>query len=456
MFKTIVAIDLNNGIGYNGNIPWYEPEDLKHFKKTTMGHIIIMGRLTYDSIIKNRIDNFLPGRINCIISKKLDDNLISENIKIFRSCEDCVVWCNNKILQEEKKNNNIIGYVIGGGTIYKWFLENKLISEEIITKIPTLFPCDTYYRGNKNDNYKIIKEYKSSYINNIQIISKKIINKKENEILEMMENILINGNIKNNRTGIDTLSLFGQRLEFSINKYFPLLTTRKMFFRGIVEELLFFLRGETNTKILEQKGINIWKGNTSREFLDNKGLYHLPEGSTGHSYGWSFRHFGADMKIGGGFDQLKWLINEIKNNPDSRRLIISLWEPNFMKQAALPPCLYNYQFYINNNYLSCMMTQRSSDFALAGGWNIGTGALLTYIIAYYTNLKPDKLIWNIGDVHIYKNMIEGIKEQITRTPNIFPKLKLQNMPINFEELEYKNFKLLNYRPHLRITLPMNI
>jgi thymidylate synthase len=265
-----------------------------------------------------------------------------------------------------------------------------------------------------------------------------------------------------NRTGCPTYSLFGRQFRFALdNNKFPLMTTRKMFLRGIFEELMLYLRGQTDSKILEKKGIHVWRGNTTRQFLDKNGLT-LPEGDMGHSYGFSFRHFGAEYKTchdnydGQGFDQLYYVINEINKNPTSRRLIISLWEPNHMHKAALPPCLYNYQFYVSNGQLSCMMTQRSSDFALAGGWNIATGALLTYFIAHYTNTKPFELIWNIGDLHIYHNNLSAVAQQITRNPNIYPKLYLTNMPEKIDNITYDNLQLINYCPQGHISMNMNV
>jgi thymidylate synthase len=236
-----------------------------------------------------------------------------------------------------------------------------------------------------------------------------------------------------------------------------------MSFKSIVKELLFFLSGQTDTKILEAQGVNIWKHNTSRQFLDAKGLQHYKEGDMGHSYGFSFRHFGAtytdaagDYK-GQGFDQINYIINEIKSNPTSRRLLISLWEPNNMHKAPLPPCLYGYQFFINpaEKTISCIMTQRSSDVAVAAGWNLATGALLTYMIGHITGYEPDRLIWNVGDMHVYANHVEAIKKQIERQPRPFPLLYIKNKRKTIEEFTPGDFVLLAYNPHEKIEFQLN-
>jgi thymidylate synthase len=233
-----------------------------------------------------------------------------------------------------------------------------------------------------------------------------------------------------------------------------------MFLRGIFEELMLYIRGQTNSKILEDKGITVWKGNTSRNFLDSCGLT-LPEGDMGASYGFLFRHFGAEYKTclddytNKGFDQLYYAIDKLKNNPSDRRIIISLWDPNNLNKCPLPPCLYNYQFYVADNKLYCMMTQRSSDYAVAGGWNIATGSLLTYLIASVCGLEPYKLLWNIGDTHIYNNLVDQIKEQVNRRPYLFPKIII-NKKQKIEDYEYSDIKLLCYNYHEPIQMNMNV
>jgi thymidylate synthase len=287
----------------------------------------------------------------------------------------------------------------------------------------------------------------------------------EEKLFLRIGNKILSGNNKDDRTGTGTVSSFGIHQTFDLtNNTFPLLTTRKMYFKGIVEELLLFISGKTDSKILENKGVNIWKPNTSREFLDKHNLHHLPVGDMGPTYGFLFRHFGekyidCHTNYTGGFDQIKNIINLIKTDPNSRRLIISLWDPSNLSNSPLPPCLYNYQFYVEDEYLSCMMTQRSSDYAVAGGWNIATGALLTIILAYITNKKPKKLIWNIGDAHIYNNLKNTFKTQIGRIPYAFPKLyikKEKTDSLDINDFTFSDFKLVNYTYHNKLNYEMSV
>jgi dihydrofolate reductase/thymidylate synthase len=450
MFTTVVARDCKNGISKSGKIPWYIKEDLKWFASLTLNHTIIMGRKTYESIGKP-----LPNRENIIISH-VGSSISSQgekNTKVM-TFEECLTYCNTLYTKDKKTI-----FVIGGGEIYNLFLKHNLISTQYITQLIDDYECDNYY----ND---IITHYVETFICVVgcaTVVKRITVNVEECMHLDVMRNLLTNGIDSNDRTSTGTLSNFGVQLTYSLsNGRFPLMTTRKMFLRGIFEELMLFIRGQTNNQILVNKGINVWTANTTREQLDKHNLSNLPVGDMGHSYGFSFRHFGGKYVdchtdyTGVGFDQINWLINEIKTNPNSRRLRISLWEPNAMNMAALPPCLEQYQFYVRNNELSCMMTQRSSDFAIASGWNVATGALLTYLIANVCNLQPKTLIWNIGDVHLYKNCIEGINEQITRKPNIYPMLNIINAPSKIEDFTFDNIQLINYQPMQSISFKMSV
>jgi len=283
-----------------------------------------------------------------------------------------------------------------------------------------------------------------------------IINKDELNYLNLMSDILKYGEEKKDRTSIGTLSLFGEKLKFSLtNNTLPLLTTKKMFFKGVVEELLFFIRGETDTKKLEKKGVNIWKGNTSREFLDKCGLYSFPEGEMGKMYGKQWRDFN-DQKI----DQLQNVINLIKNDPNSRRIMMTALNPAQINEGVLAPCHTFVQFFVNNkNELSCQMYQRSADVFLGVGFNIASYALLTHIIAQVTNKKAKELIIVFGDTHIYKNHIDQANEQIKRIPYEFPKIKINKSlsSINdMENLSFDDFQLIGYNYHPTIKAPMAV
>jgi len=470
MFTIIAAVDSKNGIGKDGGIPWKCPEDLKHFRQTTTGNIVIMGRVTYESIGKP-----LLNRINCIISRTMEQPDDDDTVKVFNDPWDCVRWCqkNHKttivIDGKDVKTTREI-FVCGGEAIYKWFYNNGLVAHAVLTNIVGDYDCDkklpitlvptsitheSYIRGpiyGVEPNADCTKD--CDHCTRVcPIYRYRIVNVEEWRILSLMKEILTIGNARGDRTGTGTLSLFGKHLEFDLtDNKFPLMTSRRTFLRGLFEEIMFYLRGQTDSKILEAKGVNVWKGNTTREFLDSRGLQHYEVGDMGHTYGFSYRHKGADYKgcnvdyTGQGFDQLTNLIDGIKSNPEGRRHIIDLWEPEHMHKAALPPCLYGFQFYVADGMISCQMKQRSSDIMTAGGWNVATGALLTIMIASVCGLEPNKLVWDLGDVHIYNNLIAGAKEQVTRTPPIYPKLFLKDAPDDITKFEYANLELINYNP----------
>jgi thymidylate synthase len=278
--------------------------------------------------------------------------------------------------------------------------------------------------------------------------------------LNGLKEILQNGLWRETRNS-KTLSLFSLKLDFDISESFPLITTKKMFFKGIIEELLWFIKGETNSKKLEEKCVNIWKGNSSREFLDNVGLVNYEEGDCGPIYGYQWRHFNApymgcnenyDYK---GIDQLQDCIDQIKNNPTSRRIFMSGWNPCQIKEMCLPPCHVSYQFYVSNdNKLSCILYQRSGDLFLGIPFNIASVSLLVYIISNMTNKTPGKITLMIGDAHIYENHIEQVKIQLERKPYNFPKLVIKNKYDNINDYKYEDFEIVDYTYHSTIKANM--
>jgi|SRR5579859_2033946 len=301
-----------------------------------------------------------------------------------------------------------------------------------------------------------------------------MVNQEELNYLKLMKDILDNGDEREDRTGVGTRSLFGASLRFSLaNNKVPVLTTKKMFLKGVVNELLFFLRGETDTKKLEAEGVNIWKGNTSREFLDKRGLYDLPEGDMGKLYGYAWRNFGGQItsseydssrkppmnRYVNGVDQVKNALDMIKNDPYSRRIIVSAWNPKQMDECALAPCHCFYQFYVNGGKLSLQWYQRSCDFFLGAPFNILSYAILTKMFAKAAHLEPGEIILSSGDIHCYKSHIEQAREQLTRQPYEFPELYIDkeiNSVEDMENLTFKDFRLENYKFHPAIKAAMCI
>jgi thymidylate synthase len=274
-----------------------------------------------------------------------------------------------------------------------------------------------------------------------------ISNKDEINYLEFLNLVKNTGIKKNTRNGI-TYSHFAHLLKFNISDKFPLLTTKKMFFKGIVEELLWFLRGSVNSKELESKGVNIWKGNSSREFLDANGFFNYDEGYLGPIYGYQWRSFNGKI------DQLKYLLEEIQLE-NSRRILINAWNPCQLHEQALPPCHILYNFFKNNDEISCMMYMRSSDLFLGLPFNIASTALLTHIIAKVSGFKVKDIAISICDCHIYDEHIEPLNIQLERIPYEFPSIHIKkeidinHLSINekikwIEELKFEDFELINY------------
>lgn len=246
-----------------------------------------------------------------------------------------------------------------------------------------------------------------------------------------------------------THSIFGKRLVHDFKDGFPLLTTKKMFLKGIVEELAWFLRGSTDVNELRNKGVHIWDINSADRDYD-----------AGPVYGFQWRHFGAeyvDCKTdytGKGVDQIASVIDQIKNDPSSRRIFLSAWNPLAQKDMCLPPCHVSYQFYVNNGKLSCQMYQRSADIFLGLPFNIASTALLLMLIAHETDLKPDKLIMCLGDVHLYSQHIEAAKSQLSREPHSFPHLSIDRETDELKGVKMKDVCLSKYKYYPRLKAPM--
>jgi len=280
----------------------------------------------------------------------------------------------------------------------------------------------------------------------------------ENQYLNLIRNIIAKGEKRNTRNA-DTVSLFGQRLEFNIiEDGFPLLTTKRVFWRGVVEELLWFLRGETDAKKLAEKGVHIWDANSTREFLDSRGLTY-EEGMCGPIYGYSWRKWGACYPDGNnGIDQLKDVIEQLQNNPTSRRMILSAWNPSQNDEMCLPACHTLYQFYKNENGISVQLTARSQDTILGTPFNIASTALLATILGHLFEVPVERVIICMGDAHVYVSHIQNAVVQLERKPYDFPKVKITRKGPGIEssletklqwieELQFSDFELINYQYH---------
>lgn len=256
------------------------------------------------------------------------------------------------------------------------------------------------------------------------------------QYLDYLKHICEHGVEKSDRTGTGTLSVFAYQMRFDLRRGFPLVTTKKLSLRSIIHELLWFLNGDTNIAYLNENKVTIWD-----EWADK-------EGNLGPVYGKQWRSWQtSDGKV---IDQMSALVEQIKKNPDSRRLIISAWNVGELSQMALPPCHALFQFYVANGRLSCQLYQRSADSFLGVPFNIASYSLLTHMIAQQCDLEVGEFIWTGGDCHIYSNHIEQVKLQLTRTPLALPQLVLSRKPASLYDYQFEDFQIVNYEAHPHI------
>jgi thymidylate synthase len=262
------------------------------------------------------------------------------------------------------------------------------------------------------------------------------------QYLDLMRHILEHGNRKHDRTGTGTLSVFGPQLRFDLQAGFPLLTTKKVHLKSIVHELLWFLRGETNTRYLKENGVSIWD-----EWADENG-------ELGPVYGYQWRSWPAPD--GRHIDQIAKVIDEIKSNPNSRRLLVSAWNVADLDKMALMPCHAFFQFYVAEGKLSCQLYQRSADLFLGVPFNIASYALLTLMVAQVCGLKPGEFVHALGDTHLYLNHLDQAREQLTRATRKLPVMKLNPAVRNIFDFKYEDFTLEAYDPHPAIKAPVAV
>lgn len=482
-------------IGRSGDLLFKLKDDMAFFKNITTNslskdsklskNILLMGRKTWFSIPKkvrpfnNRINLVLTNNKKLLTPIHKLFNINDRSIAYFITMDTfCKIY--------EKYNPNV--FVIGGSQIYNRFLNGTFKVDKIyLTDVKTenglgvKFDKDSEpneFMNHFDSKFKLIS-YSEKYTQHdlsYRILTYKNTNtvSEEYKYLDFMKNILDNGNLREDRTGTGTISVFGNKIKFDISQSIPLITSKRIPFKTIIEELLWMCRGDSDAKILEKKGIKIWSPNTSREFLDKRGLEHYPIGILGPQYGFLWRHFGAkyspsfgdtskiDTTLIGGFDQLKNVEYLLQNDPFSRRIMISAWSPDRLNEQCLPSCHYSIQFYVTEEnaerYLSCMFIMRSSDFDTAACYNCSAYSILTYILAKKYNMKPKELIYISGDGHIYDDHIEQVKEQLSRTPRPFPKIKLDNSIIkkDWAEITVEDFELIGYFPHKYIPIKMAI
>lgn len=443
MINIIFAVDRQNNFCSSDRVslPWGRiQEDMNHFKKITTSHknnAVIMGKKTFESMAHQP----LKDRVNIVVSKSI---LLTppypENVKFTPSLSDAI--------NEAKELHCPNIFIIGGISLIEEALQRNDICNIYITIVN--LRCDYCLKY----NYELPSSFIKSEERHTHDCSYYTYTRKtgEEEYIKLVKDVLTNGESRDDRTGVGAISLFGKHFTMDISNSFPLLTSKRVWWKGVLEELLFFISGSTDTKILEDKGVNIWKGNTSREFLDKRGLYDLKEGEYGKSYGYQWRKFGDKV------DQLQALIDGIKNDPFSRRHYMTAWNPLELDNIPLPACHLSCQFYVSNDNkkLRCQVYMRSCDVFLGLPFNIASYACLTYMICHLTNLQPHTLSFCLGDTHIYKNHIQQCHEMIQRPLRSFPKLRLKRKIENIDDFKAEDFEIIGYNPHPTIKAEMAV
>lgn len=554
-FSVILARDSKSGgIGYQGKLPWSIPEDLAEFKRITTTNsegkmnTLIMGRLTWESIGRP-----LPKRKSIVVSTTLksDDVKGAEVVSSFADALTLAQTYGGYI------------FVIGGAQLYEeaWFhsgLESIYLTEVtpndatydtiFDTPVPAGYQCVSSLEIESPDVTIDLPSVSSKEIasaiptyravfNHYQLRAKT----SEQQYLNLLDSVLTTGEVRPDRTGVGTISKFGAQMEFDLQQGFPLLTTKRVPLRVIFEELMWFLRGQTNVKQLHEKKVHIWDGNSSPAYMKSIGLEKYPEGELGPVYGAQWRNFGGDhdptvnRHIGGpipgpkvftreypnyvkilmvglvslllmtwhetfksffgsqleyamtitaislasfwcfpqlrqricdllphdrlkqGVDQIEDVIQQLRTNPTSRRIIVSAWNPLVLKQVALPSCHCFVQFYVREaKYLDAQVYIRSNDLFLGAPFNISSYGLMVHLIASMVKLTPGRLVYTIGDAHIYRNHIDQVKLQLSRATRTLPRLKVVRVPEKIEDFEFDMIVLEDYHPHPGIKAEMAV
>lgn len=506
MVNIIVAVgNYVTGVGFpmgkGGSMPWHSKADLKWFKDMTTGHPVIMGRKTYESI-----GHPLKNRTNIVVSSREELWVENSGIRVYKNLEDAIKFA--KSIDEEV-------FIIGGARIYDYAIENDLVDRiyidmlaEDVKDADTFFPDVMTHNDWEEVGSPIEIENRKAYaMQYVKIRGRE--NNVDSQYLNLVNRIINEGVEKDTRAG-KTRSIFGVQLRFNLKEGLPMLTTKKMFAKGVIHELLWFLKGDTNIKYLVENGVHIWDDDAYRYYRDTiKGPELTKEKFIekvlkGEKYVWTEEHngwsdeyypvpsygsthiyrygdlgpvYGKQWRNFGGVDQIKEVIEKLRNNPDDRRIMLSAWNVGEIKDMALPPCHYCCQFYTKKlpngkRELSCMFQMRSNDAILGLPFNILSYSILTHMIAQCCDMEVGELIFSGGDVHIYENQVEIYeKEQKNRNPHMYalPKLIIKPMIIgrsdseittvdktDIDSFEYSDFEIVGYKSYPTVKYPLSV
>jgi dihydrofolate reductase / thymidylate synthase len=473
-FTIVFATDMGGLFGLSGALPWKNSDDLKHFNRVTSDSfqtpILLMGRNTFQSLPKK-----LEGRQHVVLSS-------STTVE----GADAVVSSIDEVLTNEAFQDKMV-FAIGGKHLIEdlWFKHRAHIDSIYYTKIhqnTSVSPTDSdaaVYISESMLEGIMAHVTAEKRVNDATFYKIVLHPHEEYQYLNLLDNCLKHGSVRKTRNAT-THSSFNSTIQFDLKRGFPLLTTKKVFMRGIFEELMFFMKGQTDSKLLEDKGVNIWKPNTTKEFISSCGLSY-EEGDMGPMYGWNWKHFGATYVdkstdyIGKGYDQIAYVLDLLKHDPFSRRILMTTYDPSNARKGVLYPChSIVIQFYVkevdDKYFVSMTMYQRSVDLACGLPFNIASNALLLHLICEVLNAQgssddgtavaaahkyvPDILYIVLGDIHIYEQHVMNVKEQLTRTPHPFPTLHFKHMHSSIESYVFEDIEIVEYVCHPPIKYTM--
>lgn len=467
-FNLLVLLSKNYAIDLGaGKLPWSDTDYMIYFDQLTKGGIIVMGRKTFESLPGDKRP--FSDRLNVVLSESYG--------KYRPLASDQLIFCNMYILDNLviPNNPNKPVWVIGGADVYT-ALSNRCTRmyvmhlDKAVPKPLALFPSippsfelsdysEKIWSDTQQCNYRLLRydrNFKSPCLNH------------ESQYIRLVRDILSNGMQRPDRTNVGTIGLFGGQQRYDVSRFLPIQTTKFVPIKVIIKELLWFLRGDTDAKLLQAEGVHIWDGNSSADFLSKRGLPY-EEGDIGPGYGFQWRHFGAmytgchDNYENQGVDQIANIIDMLKNDPFSRRIIMSAWNPTDLNRMALPPCHVLFQLYVEEDsdgirYLSGHLYQRSQDVFLASSFNLVSYTVLLYILAKKVGYFPKEMIVSWGDVHIYSNHVDQANLQLSRQPLPQAILELSETIADkdFKDMTVDDFELVAYLHHPAIKADMAV
>lgn len=496
----ICITDGKYGISKDGKIPWRIKEDMAYFHDITRQtnakdklNAVVMGKNTWKALPSKT--RGLRDRINIIVSNTMTKHELESDNTL--ETDAYLVHSLNEAVELSNKLNVEHVFICGGKNIYIEALRDLKLDNIYFNMISHDYECDNSltelheflckmcikYETRMDKNFKLLDELNGQFVdvsflklsidkNNRVPYNKRIDYKvkEERQYLNLLEHILRNGDFRNTRNG-NTWSVFGNQMVFDLLNGFPMLTTKRMFLRGVFEELLFFLKGDTNAKHLSEKGIKIWDANTTKEFLDSNNLTHYEEGDMGPMYGFQWLHFGAkytgmnDDYANEGVNQLEYCLNTLKTDPYNRRNLMTTLNISQVNEGVLWPChSLIIQWYVEKgNRLSMSCYNRSQDFLLGNPFNMTMSALLIHMFCevinndpLYTGQKfiPGRLIMNLGDVHLYEDHYSFAIRQILREPYDFPQIEFKRRVTNLTDFKYEDIEIKNYRcyPNFKVNM----